>query len=37
MKINERYKEDIFNMPIDDLELSYRSEHNISSDNIKYV
>ena len=37
MKINEKYKEDVFNRPINDLELSYRAEHNISTDNIKYV
>ena len=37
MTINAKYKEDIFNRSIDDLELSYRAEHNISADNIKYV
>ena len=37
MTINEKYKEDIFNRPIDDLELSYRSEHNLATDNIKCV
>ena len=37
MKINEKYKEDVFNRPIDDLELSYRSGHNLAIDNIKCV
>jgi hypothetical protein len=37
MRINEKYKEDIFNKPLNELDLSYRAEHNLATDNIKYL
>ena len=37
MTINEKYKENIFNRPIDDLELSYRTENHLIGDDIKFV
>jgi len=37
MTINEKYKENIFNRPIDDLELSYRTENHLIRDDIKFV
>ena len=37
MTINEKYKKDIFNRPIDDLELSYRTENHLIGDDIKFV
>ena len=37
MEIDRKYKEDIFNKPLNELELSYRAEHNLATDNIKYL
>lgn len=37
MTINAKYKEDIFNKPIDDLELSHRTQNHIIKDDIKFV
>ena len=35
MTINEKYKEDIFNRRLDNMELSYRTENHLKQDNIK--
>ena len=37
MTINEKYKEDIFNRRLDNMELSYRTENHLKQDNIKFV
>ena len=37
MTINEKYKEDIFNSRLDNMELSYRTENHLKQDNIKFV
>ena len=37
MTINEKYKEDIFNRRLDNIELSYRTENHLKQDNIKFV
>ena len=37
MTINAKYKEDIFNRRLDNMELSYRTENHLKQDNIKFV
>jgi ERCC4-type nuclease len=37
MEIDRKYKEDIFNKPLNELELSYKSANGLRKDNIKYL